>query len=360
MEHDRNADFVASLVNMAAEGGAVPVWGVGHGDSKTMIGSPGEIVLAEAAQKGVPFEDEMAAYQLARRAAYELSPGPIGGRDGDLPDYLKHGFVPKEATTGSVSKTQEYAAADAALGAWAKRLKQTKDAKELSARGKNYAAVYDKETGFFRAKTAAGDFGPPGDPDRMSEQYVEGNAWHYLFMVPHDPDGLAETLGGPDAALERLRDLFMASKGDVPLLGQRTHYWQSNEPNINAPFLFAAWGHPDESYEAVDWVIGESYGTGTDGLPGNDDGGTMSAWLLFAGAGLYPVSGTDRYIVSVPRYRRMVLKRSGGDLVIETNRAPEPGLTVASIQLDGQPLSSTTVSHDQLSGARVLRVELER
>ena len=360
LEDERNEAFVASLVDMADEGGAVPVWGIGHGDSKTMIGSPGEIVLSEAAQKGVPFDDEHAAYALARVAAYAASPGPVGGRDPDLPEYLKLGYVPHEASNGSVSKTQEYAVADAALAEWAKRLGIDADAEELGARGKNYAAVYDSETGFFSARRADGSFAPMGAPGDMSDHYVEGNAWHYLWMAPHDPDGLAETLGGKAVALERLREFFAESKEETDLLGVRKHYWPSNEPDINAPFLFAAWGSPQETYDAVDWIVNELYGIGVDGIPGNDDGGTMSAWLLLAGAGLYPVSGTDRYIVSVPRYRRMVLKRAGGDLVIETNRAPAVGLKVKRVSIDGKRVTSPTVTHEQLSGSRLLRVELSK
>ena len=323
-----------------------------------MIGSPGEIVLSEAAQKGVPFDDEQAAYALSRVAAYTASPGPVGGRDGDLPQYLKLGYVPHDSGNGSVSKTQEYAVADAALAAWAKRLGIHADAEDLGTRGKNYAAVYDEESGFFRAKLTDGSFAPMGAPEDMSSHYVEGNAWHYLWMAPHDPDGLAETLGGKAVALKRLREFFETSKEEVPLIGVRKHYWPSNEPDINAPFLFAAWGSPHESYAAVDWIVNDLYGIGADGIPGNDDGGTMSAWLLFAGAGLYPVSGTDRYIVSVPRYRRMVLKRAGGDLVIETNRAPNAGLKVKRVSIDGKLVVGATVTHGELSGARKLRVEL--
>lgn len=357
-QHEINASFAQSLVAMAKEGGAVPVWGIGHGDSKTMIGSPGEIVLAESALKGVPFDDEAGAYQLARVSAYGPSPGPIGGRDGDLPEYLQLGYVPEEAASGSVSKTQEYAVADHALSQWAARLGIDADAQELLQRGTNYVAHFDAESGFFRARRKDGSWAPMGAPEDMSDHYVEGNAWHYLWMVPHDPEGLAETLGGRDAALARLRDFFAASKDEVPIVGVRKYYWPSNEPDINAPWLLAAWGEPEEAHTTIDWIVSELYGTGVDGIPGNDDGGTMSAWLLFAASGLYPVSGTDRYIVAVPRQRRMVLKRAAGDLVIETNREPTPGRRLRRVLLDGVALEGQMVTHGQLSGARTLRFEL--
>ncbi len=357
-EDERNEDFAASLVNMAKEGGAVPVWGIAHGDSHTMVGSPGEIVLAESALKGVAFDDEAAAFDLARVAAFGPSPGPVGGRDADLGSYLEKGFIPSEVSNGSVSKTQEYAVADAALGLWAARLGKTADASTLSKRGRNYANVYDPGIGFFRPRKGDGSWGALGDPTALDKAYVEGNAWHYLWMVPHDPEGLAETLGGESAALERLRDFFAASKEDVPILGVRAHYWPSNEPDISAPWFFAAWGSPAETWSTVDWVVTELYGDGVDGLPGNDDGGTMSAWLLFAATGLYPLPGTDRYIVSPPRYSKVVLRRPSGDLTVKASPAPKPGLKVEAVTLDGVQVSTRTLTHAELEGARVLSFEL--
>jgi putative alpha-1,2-mannosidase len=165
-------------------------------------------------------------------------------------------------------------------------------------------------------------------------------------------------LGGRAAALDRLREFFEASESEVPILGVRAHYWPSNEPDINAPWLFAAWGSPGESFRWANWAVTSLYGDGVDGIPGNDDGGTMSAWLLFAATGLYPLPGTDRYIVSVPRYPRVVLHRPGGDLVLEAKPAPKPGLVPKQITLDGEPIDGTIVTHAQLSGPRVMRVTL--
>jgi predicted alpha-1,2-mannosidase len=356
-EDARNADFADSLVAMAREGGAVPVWGIAHGDSHTMVGSPGEIVLAESALKGVAFDDEKEAYALARVAAYGPSPGPIGGRGGELPDYLALGYVPRDKHGGSVSKTQEYAVADAALARWAERLGLGADASELGARGKSYQKLYDPGEGFFRGKNADGSWAPFAGPALMSDDYVEGNAWHYLWMAPHDPEGLGETLGGPGPALGRLREFFDASLGEEPVLGVRKQYWPSNEPDISAPWFFAAWGSPGESYRWIDWIVTTLYTDGEGGIPGNDDGGTMSAWLLFAGTGLYPVSGTDRYIVAAPRYPKMVLHRPSGDLTIEASLWPRPGRVPERVTLDGERVGPT-ITHAELTGTHTLRFEM--
>lgn len=353
-EDERNEDFSHTLAAMAKEGGAVPVWAIAHGDSHTMVGSPGEIVLAEMALKGVSFDDEGAAYDSARVAAFGPSPGPVGGRDADVDENLSLGYVPSDVSSGSVSKTQEYAVADAALARWAERLGRSADQKVLAEHGQSYRALYDAQVGFFRAKKSDGSWVPFGDPTAMDDHYVEGNAWHYLFMVPHDPEGLAETLGGTDAALARLREFYEASLLDTPILGVRQHYWPSNEPDIGAPWLFAAWGSPKESYRFVDWAVTDLYGDGVDGIPGNDDGGTMSAWLLFAATGLYPLPGTDRYIVSVPRHPKIVLHRPSGDLTLRATPAPRPDRIPARVFLDGVELTSRFVTHAELAGTHEL------
>lgn len=352
-EDPRNADFAASLVAMGREGGAVPRWSLAHGDAHSMIGSPGEIVLAESALKGVPFDDEGAAYDVARVAAFEESPGPSGGR-GHVADYILHGYVPADVSDGSVSETQEYAVADGALKAWAARLGRDADHQVLAARAKSYARLFEPELGFFRGKNADGSFTTWVSPTQMSSDYVEGNAWQYLWMAPHDPDGLAEVLGGEEAALARLRGFFDDSMNESPIVGARLYYWQSNEPDIHAPWLFTAWGSRADTARVNDWIVGELYGVGPDGIPGNDDGGTMSAWLLLADAGLYPVTGSDRYLVGAPRFPRMVIHRASGELRIEARPAPAPGLVPGTITLDGRPLEGATVTHGELEGAHRL------
>ncbi len=361
-EDKRNADFAASLVAMGQEGGAVPKWAVAHGDAHSMVGSPGEIVLAESAQKGVPFDDENAAYSVARVAAFGDSPGPCGGR-GDMTDYLKYGFVPAtradgSTNGGSVSDTQEYAVADAALAAWATKLGKSDDAKLLAAHAQGYKQLYDPDMGFFRGKKPDGSWTTWPGETKMADDYVEGDAWHYLWMVPQDPDALAEVLGGKDAALARLRDFFQASKDESPVLGVRFHYWQSNEPDIHVPWLLSAWGSRADTARINDWILTTLYTIGPDGIPGNDDGGTMSAWVLLADAGVYPVNGTDRYIVGSPRFPLMVIHRPSGDLRIEATPAPAPGRVPASVSLDGQPLDGPYVTHAQLSGDHVLSFKM--
>lgn len=348
-ERKENEAFAASLIGMAEECGAVPRWPLAQGDTGSMVGSPGEIVLAESAAKGVAM-DEQKAYELSRAAAFGPVSGGCGGRTA-IGDYLTLGYVPSDDTDGSVSHTQEYAVADAALATWARRLGRTADAEALEKRGGSWASLYDSQVGFFRGKHADGTWDTFPGPVAGGGPYTEGDAWQYLWMVPHDPQGLAATLGGREKALERLREYFEKSAEEKPVVGHRNYHWQGNEPDIHAPWLFAAWQSPAEAVRWVDWVWATMYGTGPDGLPGNDDGGTMSAWLLFAAAGIYPVNGTDQLIVGAPRYARMIVHRPSGDLRIEASPDPRTNRTPLSVALDGVALTSPYLTHAQLQGA---------
>jgi predicted alpha-1,2-mannosidase len=351
-----NEALMASLVTMAREGGAVPRWSLANGDVHSMVGSPGEIVLAEAAAKGL-LTDEQEAYDLARVAAFGPAPGAVGGRDAIEP-YLEHGYVPSDLYDGSVSKTQEYAVADGVLGAWAARLGRSDDAAALEQRGHAYEQLYNETSGFFQPKRSDGTWDVWGGPLAGQGPYIEGNAWQYLWMVPNDPDGLAEALGGREAALERLREFFELSYEEEPFVGLRQYYWQGNEPDIHVPWLFAAWGSPRETVRAVRWAMDTAYRTSPDGLDGNDDGGTLSAWVLFATAGLYPLVGTSRYVVAAPLFPRVVLHRAGGDLRIEAHPDPRHHPVPKRILLDGQVISGPYLDHGQLEGEHTLVFEM--
>ncbi len=324
-----------------------------------MIGDPAAIVLAGMSAKGVHF-DEAKGYAAARETAFGPAPGAIGGR-GNIADYLKLGYVPDEDGGGSVSKTQEYAAADMALAGWAKRLGHDTDAKTLSDRARAAVdALWDPGVGFFRPKHADGTWATMPDPLAEYGPYTEGDAWQYLWMLPHQVDHLAELLGGKAAAVARLDHYFAESQQETPAFGIRSWYWHGNEPCMVDAWLYAAWGQPVKEAQTVDWILGTFYGTEPDGLAGNDDGGTMSAWLLFAMAGIYPVPGTATYWVGVPRVPKLVIHRPGGDLTIEaTKGALKLGGAFYGASLDGKALTGQTVTAAQLAGTHTLKIDVE-
>jgi predicted alpha-1,2-mannosidase len=355
-EDARNRDFVESLLAFADVAGAFPRWQLAHGDIKSMVGTPTDFVLTESALKGIEF-DEARAFTYAKATAYGPAPGQAGGRNAPN-DYIDYGYVPDDLHGGSVSMTLEYASADYALSMWADRLGDTTTASDLLARSSSWKAHWHAESGFLRPLDSNGQWVRWLSPTQEHEGYVEGTAWQYLWMIPHDLDGLAEILGGREAALTKLRTFFEESENETPSLGLRLYYWHGNEPDIIAPWIFAAWGRPAESVRWIDWIVREHYGLGADGLPGNDDGGTLSAWLLFAASGIYPIAGTDRYIVAAPRQRLMIVHRPGGDLRIEASADPATHPVPVQVTLDGVPIEGNELLHEQLVGAHTLRFEM--
>jgi putative alpha-1,2-mannosidase len=172
---------------------------------------------------------------------------------------------------------------------------------------------------------------------------------------PHHA-GLAVTLGGADAALDRLRFFFEEAEREGVIDFPQTYYWHGNEPDIHTPFLFTLWGSPDETLRWVRWVQATHYADDPVGLAGNDDGGTLSAWWIFAGLGLYPIAGTVDYVVTAPLFPVASFPVEGGRFTV---RREGEGNHVAGITLDGVPLDRALVRHHELvaGGELVVRVE---
>ena len=175
------------------------------------------------------------------------------------------------------------------------------------------------------------------------------------------PDGIATVLGGTDAAIAKLTDLFDKTKQDWETADEsaanfpRPYYWAGNEPDINAPYLFAQLGRPDLTDRWIHWLVDTVYSDQPDGVPGNDDGGTMGAWYVFSTLGLYPVAGSDLWILGTPRFTKARIAVGGHELVIEANGT---GPHVTKVLLDGVEVSGPTLTQAQLAAASTLTFEM--
>jgi len=338
-------DHARSLADMGDKRGFIPRWPAGVVESGSMVGHSADVVLGESLRKGVtdwPAEDAFEiAWQTATDPEAERSRGEY---------YIELGYIPHDLEHGGVSKTQEYAINDAALGMWAAELGRNDEARLLFARSKNYANVFNPETGWMQGRNSDGswvDLEMEGWPDA----YVEGNPYQYAFLAPHDVEGLAELYGGPEALRSRLEEIFQASSELEDTIAPDPYYWHGNEPDLHYAFLFAALGDPSATQKWVRWILDNRYSTAPGGLDGNDDGGTLSAWYCFAALGLYPLNGTDDYVLTTPRFDVAVIDRPGGSLTIEAHGT---GDYVAGVWLDGSPLENAILSHGRLTGERHL------
>ncbi len=368
MAPDYAHETVRSLHEMAKAGGFFPKWPIATGESGVMLGASAEVVVADAYLKGVTDFDAEGAYQVMRAAAMDSTPPPGGrGGRGDVEPYMTFGYVPSTRNR-SVSMTTEYANNDFALATFAELLGHTEDAAALRARAVGYRELYDPETGFLWAKDEAGEWATPHtDATYFSEEYAEANAWQSLWMVAEDIEGLAELAGGREALVQKATELFEQGRQEHESLdftsplesgGMRRYYWGANEPDINAPYVFSQLGRPDLTARWVAWCRAFLYTAGADGLPGNDDGGTMSAWFVFSALGFYPIPATDRYIVGTPLFPHMEIDVPGGTFTIEAPGVSDENLFVQSATLNGEPLEKAEIRHADLKPGGSLVFEM--
>jgi predicted alpha-1,2-mannosidase len=350
--------FVNTLMAMARDGGYLPRWPLGIGYTGGMVGDSAVIVIGESAVKELGGFDLREAYDLAMRTAGgPTPPGAPINRHG-IADFIATGYIPIEAGGSSASWTLELAYADHVMASMAELLGETDEAAAFRERGQAYRNLHDPATDFLLGRYADGSFPEIDDPFVWEDFYAEGNAWQYNWYAPHDLEGLAETLGGRAAFLERLETFFESSVGSVYLpIAPDRYYWHGNEPDIHAPWIFAALDRPAETARYARWVAATRYGDGPDGLPGNDDGGTLSAWYVFTALGIFPIAGLDHYLVSAPMLTRATLHLEGGDVVIEAPDASDRAIYVEAATLDGAPLERARISHAELADGATLVFE---
>ncbi len=354
---ERQADMLRSLVAMATDGGAMPRWPLGHGYTGGMIGDPVAIVIADSIQKGLTDFDLRAAYDALRRSAFGEASALFAGR-GHAETYERLGYVPMEAGGWSAAKTMEFAYADHAMATIAEALGEAADAARFRERASSWQNHWDPTREFFVGRHEDGRFVEDFEESTWQDFYAEGNARQYLWLVPHDLDGLFEQMGGRDVALTRLEGLFAESRRERRHALPPLWYWHGNEPDLHASFVFTALGRPDRAGVWSRWVAQTMYGDGPTGLPGNDDAGTLSAWLVFATLGFYAISGEDHYLVAAPLATRAELDVAGGTFVIEAPDASDARPAPRAATFDGAPVEDFRLPHDALVGGGTLRFEM--
>lgn len=335
-------DMLRSLVAMARDGGAMPRWPLGIGYTGGMVGEPAAIVFADSYAKGLRDFDLRTAYDAMVRSAEGRASERFEGR-GDAEVYNRLGYVPMGA-----SKTLELAYADWALARLAEALGDAEGQARFAARAGNWRNTWDPARGFFVGRHEDGTFAERFHEDTWEPYYTEGNARQYLWYVPHDLTGLAELAGGREAFLARLGEFFAESRRERRTLLPPAWYWHGNEPDLHAPFIFAALGEPAETARASRWVARTFYGDGPTGLPGNDDGGTLSAWLIFASIGLFPIAGHDDYVIGSPLVTRAELSIGGGTFVIDAPESSDRAIYVREARIDGEVLSAPRLPHSAI------------
>lgn len=342
---ERQMDMVRTMLDMYREHGWFPKWELYGRETLTMEGDPSIPVIVDTWMKGLRDFDINLAYEGMYKSA--TTPGKDNLMRPDIDDYIAKGYCPlMEQYDNSVSHALEYYIADYSLYTLAKALGKIEDAKLFYDRSMGYKHYYCKEFGTLRPILPDGTFYGPFDPLQganfePSPGFHEGNSWNYTFYVPHDVKGLAKLMGGQKRFVNKLQMVF--DKG---------YYDPANEPDIAYPYLFSYFkGEEWRTQKLVKELLAKHYTTKPDGLPGNEDTGTMSSWAIFSMMGFYPdCPGVPEYTLTTPTFDRitikldpaywgtdkLVIRKEGGDGYID------------QIRLGGKKYSKYRLTHEDL------------
>lgn len=342
---ERQMDMVRTMLDMYREHGWFPKWELYGRETLTMEGDPSIPVIVDTWMKGLRDFDINLAYEGMYKSA--TTPGKDNLMRPDIDDYIAKGYCPlMEQYDNSVSHALEYYIADYSLYTLAKALGKPEDAKLFYDRSMGYKHYYCKEFGTLRPILPDGTFYGPFDPLQganfePSPGFHEGNSWNYTFYVPHDVKGLAKLMGGQKRFVNKLQMVF--DKG---------YYDPANEPDIAYPYLFSYFkGEEWRTQKLVKELLAKHYTTKPDGLPGNEDTGTMSSWAIFSMMGFYPdCPGVPEYTLTTPTFDKitikldpaywgtdkLVIRKEGGDGYID------------QIRLGGKKYSKYRLTHKDL------------
>lgn len=356
LEANRSVDFVNTMLTIYEQQGRLPLWHLMGDETNMMVGYPGVAVVGDAVLKNLKGVDAKRAFTaMVNSADYDI----FGV------NYLKKlGYIPSDKENEAVAKALEYAAADAAVAATAKKLKQKEAYKRFEERAKAYKRYYDPKTRFLRGIMSDGTFREPFDPFGASHRatdYTEGNAWQYLWMAPQDPNGLIALLGGREPFVKRLDSLFMVSgplgaEASPDISGLIGMYAHGNEPSHHIPYLFAYAGQQWKTAEKVAQICRDFYTDEPAGLSGNEDCGQMSAWYISSVLGFYqvnPAGGT--YVFGSPKFKKAVIKMDNGKtFTVLAPNVSAKNIYIQSVKLNGKKYDKSFISYDDIMKGGVL------
>lgn len=355
---ERQIDMIQSMLEMYREHGWLPKWELYGRETLTMEGDPAIPVIVDSWMKGLRDFDINLAYQAMYKSA--TTPGEKNLLRPDNNDYLTLGYVPlRTQNDNSVSHALEYYVADHALAQLAQALGKKEDAQMFYNRSLGYKNYYCPKYGTFRPILPDGTFYSPFDP-RQGENFEEnpgfheGSAWNYTFYVPHDIQGLTKLMGGKKNFVNKLQMVF-----------DQNLYDPANEPDIAYPHLFSYFkGEEWRTQKQTQRLLDKYFTNQPNGIPGNDDTGTMSAWAVFNMMGFYPdCPGVAEYTLTTPVFNKITIKLNPrwhptDTLVIETNRTAPGTLYIDQVFLENKKTNKRRITHNELIHSKNITFKL--
>ena len=355
---DRVDDMVNSMLAIYQQQGKLPVWHLMGSETNTMVGYSAIPVVVDACLKGIKNIDINIAYEAVKTTA-------MGNFEPGIKEIMSLGYIPADTIHESVAMAMEYAISDWAISQLAKKMGKTKDAAYFAKRAEAYKNYFDSSDKFMKGKMKDGSWRTPFDPysaQHRINDYCEGNAWQYLWLVPQNPEGLIALMGGDKPFINKLDSLFSisselekgASSDITGLIGQYAH---GNEPSHHITYLYAYAGQQYKTASKVRFIMKNLYTDKTDGLSGNEDCGQMSAWYIMSSMGLYPVNPSNgAYVFGSPLFDEASINLPDNkkfNIIAENNS--DTNIYIQSVTLNGKDYSKSFITHkDIMAGGELI------
>ena len=359
------SDIIQSLVNDYQQSGCLPKWSVANGHTTVQNGDSADPIIAEAYAFGATDFDTQTALQAMIKGATQnctSSNGSYIERPG-LSQYLSAGYIPLQPESvngikGTGAATLEYTTDDFAISQFAKALGDTKDATAFLQRAQSWKTLFNPASGFIEPRNPNGTFIYPFSPLNQSG-FREGNAYQYTMMVPYNLKALFTLMGGNGRVVTRLNAFFsMLNEGP-----SSAYAFLGDEPGLSEPWDYDFAGQPWQTQATVRRAISQLYTTSPNGLPGNDDLGTMSAWYVWSAIGLFPISpGSSNLVLDSPLFPRIELTvggiGSGKQVHISAPEAKDTTPYVQSMTINGASSTHLWQPFSTLKNGASLRFHL--
>ena len=359
---EMHGNYVSALVDAYHQRGWLPSWSF-PSESGGMIGNHAISLLADAYVKGLKtFNPEEALEAYYHEATNESPIGPSSGRQG-WKEYFTLGYIAYPEVREATAKTLEYAYDDF-CGYQLAKASGNKYYEEIFGRQMyNYKNVYDPEVGFMRGRKKNGEWVENFDPFEWGGPFTEGNAWHYLWSVFQDPQGLINLMGGNDNFISKLDEVFTSPNTvHVGTYGGKIHemtemqmanmgqYAHGNQPIQHMIYLYNYAKQPWKAQYHARNVMDKLYDYTENGYPGDEDQGQTSSWYVLSALGFYSVCpGTDQYVLGSPVFKKTTITlENGNKFVINAPKNDKDHVYIEAASLNGQNYTKNFITYDDI------------
>lgn len=369
LHREQQSRYMQSMLDTYRQLGWLPSWSF-PGETGGMCGNHSISLFADAWAKGIRgFNPDSVLVAYAHES---MNKGPFGGANGRAgwKEYWQRGFVAFPESHGSVTQTLEYAYDDWCAYQLARSVGNKFYERVFAKQMFNYKNLFDEKTGFFRGRLMNGEFYEPFDPLAWGGPYTEGNAWHYIWSVFHDVQGLINLFGSDEAFCNKIDSVFSQSNDVHPAwyggmihemvemqaagMGQYAH---GNQPIQHMPYLYSYAGQPWKTQYWVRQIMKRLYNSTEDGFPGDEDQGGMSSWYVLSALGLYAVTpGTNQYVIGSPVFRKATITMENGrKFVIEADGNSPDNVYIQTGQLNGTTLDRNYITYDDIQNGGLMK-----